>query len=181
MVLFYGGIVVIILGCITSYINAESIHHVGPYGEETIFEWRFFFSSITQYIFHGFILIGFSELLKLLEGLNHRKIQVNIPESTNDEISSTSVPFSNSVGDIPIHESWTVDLKDQEKVNELFSDQAILEISASGCKGYCIVKVQDFDGPLQPELKVVDVRGDVAEEIRNTEVVNKLLASFRNP
>ncbi|WP_156288680.1 hypothetical protein [Oceanobacillus salinisoli] len=175
-ILFYSGLIVIITGVISAYLNANYVSYSGPYGEEEMtFEWRFFFQSATQSIFNGMILIAFSEFIKLLDGWKNKKIQVNMPATPSSD-------YSNALEMKPEEklEAWSISEADQKKIYELYADQAILEITASDWKGYCIVKLQDYDGPLSPNLKVVDVRNASAEEVHHPEIIQKLLSSYRN-
>ncbi|RKQ33957.1 hypothetical protein [Oceanobacillus halophilus] len=176
-ILFFTGIGLIVVGIISAYLNAEYVNYVGPHGEEeTVFEWRFFLSSMTQSIFNGMMLIAFSEFIKYLDALKNKNMQGDTPtQEHHNEHSSLPVTPSEKK-----HEVWTLTENDQEKIYELYANQAILEITASNTKGYCIVKVQDYNGPLDPGLKVVDVRGQAAEEVHHAETVNQLLASYRN-
>jgi hypothetical protein len=54
-----------------------------------------------------------------------------------------------------------------------------LEIIPSQKEGYCIIKLQDKDGPLNPYIKIVDVSGPDAEEVQDEPVRQEIMDWYK--
>ncbi|MFD1849847.1 hypothetical protein [Oceanobacillus bengalensis] len=173
-VMFYGGIFIIIAGVFMAYKDATYVYDNFGGMDEPLFDWRFFFNTLIIPTLIGTMLIGLSEVIKLLDKLlrNVKLLQIAPTKSgqTSIQTETTSTPEA--------QDNWTMNQKDEEKIYDLYSDKAILEIIASTKKGYCIVKTQDMQGPLNPSLKVVDVTGVAAREVHDPVKEQAILASY---
>ncbi|WP_337018265.1 hypothetical protein [Oceanobacillus massiliensis] len=167
--LFYFGIVIMVLGAIQSYLNAQMMEY-DNYGNETAmgFEMRYFLMSLIPYLFNGAVVIALSEIVKLLISLNLKPGEA----SASPGISSATEEETAEIQEI----NWSLSESDEEKIYELYSDKAILEIAPSRMQGYCIVTLHEFNGQLNSYKKVVDIAGTGAKEVHDPVIQKKALA-----
>ncbi|MBP1970564.1 hypothetical protein J2Z83_002685 [Virgibacillus natechei] len=179
-VLLYTGIVFIIAGLFLgiSMIVAHSARlPANMEGEIRIMDMLVGFSnSSLPYIIGGFLLIGASEIIKLLHSIN-RKPGLYKEVATMQQ-SDTGVNIQ-KIEDESRPTDWKLSKTDEEKIYEAFSDKAILEIIASPFEGYCIVKLQEYDGPLDPVIKVVDLNGLNLQEVKDHATKQKILDWYK--
>ncbi|RDW19724.1 hypothetical protein [Oceanobacillus chungangensis] len=163
-ILYYLGITIIIIGTITAIINSYQLsYEMGGYGgEEYKFFWSQFLYLFSSAFFNGLILIGISEVIRLLDSINRKEPPTIITAGEQMKNNEGIQVFSNDKPEV-----WKISAAEEEKIYELYADKAILEITPYITKGYCIVKLQDYDGPLKPFVKVLDLNGIHPEEVQN--------------
>ncbi|MFD1174068.1 hypothetical protein [Oceanobacillus picturae] len=170
-IIFVTGIIVLLAGFYKAWNMARlnQFSDYNPEGTATI-DWDTFFMLAGTSLMYGFILIGIAEVIRLLDGILKKETFTQTPSLTKPT-EQESVVFSQE----EINTGWNLTREDEEKIYELYSDKAILEIRLANLEGYCIVKVQDTSRPLNPEIKVVDVGGFSAKDVQDTEKRNKIL------
>jgi hypothetical protein len=170
-IIFIAGIIVLLAGLYNAW-NMARFEQYTDFGAEVnqTLDWSTFFMLAGTSLMYGFILIGIAEVIRLLDGILKKKI-VTQTTSLTKPTEQESVVFSQE----EINTGWNLTREDEEKIYELYSDKAILEIRLANLEGYCIVKVQDTSRPLNPEIKVVDVGGFSAKDVQDTEKRNKIL------
>ncbi|RDW17570.1 hypothetical protein CWR48_13690 [Oceanobacillus arenosus] len=164
-ILFYLGIVVIIIGIIHSIVNSFQINYMDPYGQEDYkFYWSSFLYLFPTALLYGSISIGISEVIRLLDSINRKELPsiLTVGEKVR---SNESIPMISAEK----QEFWEISDIEEEKIYELFADKAILEITPYIVKGYCVVKLQDYNGPLKPFVRVLDLNGGNPIEVQNTD------------
>ncbi|MGJ9460041.1 hypothetical protein [Oceanobacillus sp. CF4.6] len=170
-ILFYFGIAVIVLGFIQAILNAQMMQYDHNGIERMEFEWRYFLMSFIQHLISGVTIIALSEVIRLLNTLNYNFSTVRMA-------SEDFQPVILEKGrEEPHIDNWTLTESEKVKIHELYSDKAILEIIPSHKKGYCIVTLQDFNGPLKSFQKIVDINDVGAREVHDP-VIKKQLLSF---
>lgn len=178
-VLLYTGIVFIIAGLFLgiSMIVAHSARiPTNMEGQLGIIEvLGSFVSTSLGYLIGGFLLIGASEIIKLLHSIN-RKTDLYKEVAT---MQRSDAGVDNKIEDEDRPTDWKLSKTDEEKIYEAFSDKAILEIIASSFEGYCIVKLQEYDGPLDPVIKVVDLNGLDLQEAKDHATKQKILDWYK--
>ncbi|WP_373895400.1 hypothetical protein ACUL41_13675 [Virgibacillus natechei] len=172
-ILFYVGIGLMVVGVILAYSMANVPSYTGatPTGnEETTMQWPIFFHTAGRAVIAGLLLIGFSEIIKLLHSINSKSGLVKEPVTTagaadnNEEVQPTE---------------WKLSKADEEKIYEAYADKAILEIIPSSFEGYCIVKLQEYDGPLDPVIKVADIGGLNVQEVADAVTRKKVMDWYK--
>ncbi|CDO02908.1 hypothetical protein BN988_01388 [Oceanobacillus picturae] len=170
-ILNVAGFIVFITGIINAWRVSRFEEYSGLDPEGTItMEWSTFFMVSGSAIMNGIILIGIAEVIRLLDGILKKEPVTQSPSITKPTEQESVVPSQEE-----IKTGWNLTREDEEKIYELYSDKAILEIRLANLEGYCIVKVQDTSRPLNPEIKVVDVGGFSAKDVQDTEKRNKIL------
>lgn len=167
-ILFYLGIAVIVIGIIQGFINANQMFYQDSFGnQETRFEWRFFIQMAVQATVDGMVLIGISEVIKLLQNANGKIAGLKL--FNGKEKSNHQTEIINEEVELPT--VWKLSEDDIEKVYKLYSDAAIIELLPSQLEGYCVVKLQKDEGAF---IKVVDVNGFHAQEVQNSDIKKKV-------
>jgi hypothetical protein len=113
------------------------------------------------------VLVGIAEVIRLLHKRQFHPLKV----------AEGEVPANTSLAedsDDPV-KIWTISEADEQKIYELYSDKAILEIIPSQREGYCLIKMQDKDGPLNPYIKIVDVSGIGAREVHDETIRKEIM------
>ncbi|MFA1819773.1 hypothetical protein ACDX78_06185 [Virgibacillus oceani] len=172
IILFVTGITVIIIGVYSAYQNANYDNPVAGDAYSTTMDWHMFFMMLPSYVANGAMLIGLSEVIRLL----HKK---HYHTSKNPE-GKVSANLASATEKENLSESWTISEADEQKMYELYSDQAILEIIPSQKEAYCIVKLQEKDGPLNPYIKIVDVSGFGAREVHDEAIRQEIMNWYKN-
>ncbi|MFD2630130.1 hypothetical protein [Oceanobacillus kapialis] len=169
-ILLVVGIIIILAGLYNAWDMARYDDYSG-YGQSNgSIEWARFFMFAGSSMLYGFVLVGLAEIIRLLHKilLKEPVNQIHTITKTNDSESVvTAQEQANTV--------WELSREDEEKIYDLYSDKAILEIRPANMMGYCIVKVQDKSSPLNPEVKVVDVGGFKAKAVHDTDKRNAIL------
>ncbi len=169
-ILLYLGFATIVIGFIQAIMTAQIMDY-DPYGNETpIFEWRYFLMTFLQSLISGVTIIALAEIIRLLNSLNSNF--QNIQQATSNPQPQ---PIPESSDDRPA-DKWSIDEADQEKIYKLYTDKAILEMIPSYKEGYCIVTLQEFNGPLSSFKKVVDINGNEAREVRDPILISQILS-----
>lgn len=170
-IIFIAGIIVLLAGLYNAWNMARFEDYSGlTPGGTTSVEWSTFFMIAGSSIMNGIVLIGIAEVIRLLDGILKKEPVTQSPSITKPTEQESVVPSQEE-----INTGWNLTREDEEKIYELYSDKAILEIRLANLEGYCIVKVQDTSRPLNPEIKVVDVGGFSAKDVQDTEKRNKIL------
>ncbi|UJL47334.1 hypothetical protein KFZ58_05425 [Virgibacillus sp. NKC19-16] len=171
-ILFYVGIVVMVVGVILAYSMANVTNYGGPAGNrETTIQWPIFFHTAIRAVIAGLLLIGFSEIIKLLHSINSK---TGLVKGT-----TTNTGATDHDKDEEQPTEWKLSKTDEEKIYEAYADKAILEIIPSSFEGYCIVKLQEYDGPLDPVIKVVDIGGLSVQEVAGAVTRKKILDWYK--
>ncbi|WP_164216071.1 hypothetical protein [Virgibacillus sp. YIM 98842] len=171
VILFITGVVIIIVGLYSAYQSANYETPIAGDPYATTMDWHMFFMMLPSSVAYGAALIGISEVIRLLHNQHNDKL-INSAESVS---ANTAQPAD--VEDPA--KVWTISETDEEKIYELYSDKAILEIIPSQKEGYCIIKLQDKDGPLNPYIKIVDVSGPDAEEVQDEPVRQEIMDWYK--
>ncbi|AXI08539.1 hypothetical protein CV093_06555 [Oceanobacillus sp. 143] len=176
-ILFYLGIVVIIIGIVHSIVNSYQLdYEMGGYGgEEYKFFWSTFLYLFPSAFLNGLILIGLSEAIRLLDSINRKEPPTIITAGEQVKNNEGIQVVSNDKPEV-----WEISEAEEEKIYELYADKAILEITPYITKGYCIVKLQDYDGPLKPFVKVLDLNGINPEEVQNLDRRKEIIQWYNN-
>ncbi|GAB3799782.1 hypothetical protein [Virgibacillus kimchii] len=171
IILFVTGIIIIVGGFIMAYNHSNYSGSVNFSGEHAmVFDWFGFFMMMSNPLSYGLVLIGIGEVIRLMHKRFDQTVENQVIKQTGQAIPETNTE----------HESraWTFSEEDEEKVYELYSDKAILEMLPSKKEGYCIVKLQDKEGPLDPHIKVVDVSGFGAREVHDEKIRQEILDEY---
>ncbi len=152
----------------------EEYSGLEPGGTITM-EWSTFFMVFGSSVMNGVVLIGVAEVIRLLHKIYTKE---PIKLTTHSAAKLSSERESVITGNEKINTVWKITREDEEKIYELFSGKAILEIRPANIEGNCVVKVQDTSGPLNPEVKVVDISSFNATEVQDTERRNKILSWY---
>jgi hypothetical protein len=170
IILFVTGIIVVIVGVYTAYQNANYHNPIGSDPYATTMDWPMFFMMLYSPVAFGMLLIGVSEVIRLLH-----KQQFTL--KNNNEFLEKSEPDEDAQNTSDV---WAMSEADEEKIYELYSDKAILEIIPTQKEGYSIIKLQDKDGPLNPYIKVVDVSGFGAKEVHDETTRREIMNWYEN-
>lgn len=165
------GLIVFGIGIYNAYQSAIYENPIAGDPTAATMDWTMFFMMLSGPATFGLMLIGISEVIRLLH-----KQQFTLKNS--NEMPSFSEKKKLAAETEKTSDVWTVIEADEEKIYELYSDQAILEIIPSQKEGYCIIKLQDKNGPLNPYIKVVDVSGHGAREVHDETVRQEILAWY---
>ncbi|PAV29654.1 hypothetical protein CIL05_09785 [Virgibacillus profundi] len=167
-IIFWFGIAVIVIGIIQAYIMASNTFYDDGFGHQEVrIEWRFFFQMAFQYLVDGMIIIGISEVIKLLHNANGKISGLKLFKADNRPEHQSDI-----ANEVPEQSSdWKLEEMDVEKIYELYSDAAIIELLPSQMEGYCVVKLQKDEGAF---IKIVDVGGFSAQEVQNPEIKKKV-------
>ncbi|MEC5425677.1 hypothetical protein QGM71_19595 [Virgibacillus sp. C22-A2] len=175
-ILSYIGVIIIISGLIAGYNMSTYVHYVDGYGnEERFFEWTSFFVLAGGSFLFGVALLGFSEVINLLHIISGR---INSLKLTNENKKPSIYEENHEIEDMVKSKEWTLQESDEQKIYQLFSDKAILEIKPTEVEENCIVRLQDREGPLSPYVTVVDVSGMMASEVQDVELKQHLIAWY---
>ena len=172
IILFVTGVFIIILGIYSAYQNANYENPVASDPYASTMDWHMFFMMLPSSIAYGAALIGLSEVIRILH-----KRHFYISKSAEGIVSANTASAAEEIEDIS--KTWTVGEADEGKLYELYSDKAILEIIPSQKQGYCIIKLQEKDGPLNPYTKIVDVSGGGAREVHNESIRQEIMTWYK--
>jgi hypothetical protein len=170
IILFITGVIIVINGVVGTYISISEFRSIDISGEPaTYIDWTNFFMMASGPLTYGMVLIGVSEIIRILHKhhLHPTKNKVKENPDSADEIENTS-------------ERWAISEAVEEKIYELYSDKAILEIMPSQKEGYCIIKLQDKNGPLNPYIKIADVSGFGAREVHDETIRQEIIIWYEN-
>ncbi|GAA0422691.1 hypothetical protein PD280_22135 [Virgibacillus salarius] len=173
------GIGLMLIGPMFAYyvtFNESSIYEMGE--QENRFMWQSFFTIAGRWFLGGVLLIGVSEVIRLLVSINNhiyndRKQTREKGKRMTDDESGYSQTTEREQTDM--QEEWNLRPADEEKIYRIFNNEAILEMRLAPIKGYCVVKLQDKDSPINPYVKVIEVTETVAKEVRNAEIRKRVL------
>ncbi len=167
VILFITGVIIIIVGIYSAYQSANYENPIAGDPYASTMDWHMFFMMLPGSVAYGAALIGLSEVIRLLHNQHIHKL-INSEKS----VSANSAPAPDEEESVKI---WALSEAEEIKVYELYSDKAILEIIPSYKEGYCIIKLQDKEGPLNPYIKIVDVSGPAAEEVQDEPVIQEIM------
>ncbi|RLL43708.1 hypothetical protein D8M04_12350 [Oceanobacillus piezotolerans] len=169
----------IVFGTYTAYREANYMlpYHQG--GMNPPFEWTYFLQTMFYTTRDGVIIIALSEVIKQVDKLA-KKLGSFGTTQCPPETSQVQVQKTNTAPVESISEPWELTEKDEEKIYDLYAGKAILEITPSPEKGYCKVKVQDYEGPLNTDIKVVSVNDPAAKEVHDPQRVEAILNYGKN-
>ncbi|MBR7796350.1 MULTISPECIES: hypothetical protein [Virgibacillus] len=173
------GIGLMLIGPMFAYyvtFNESSLYEMGE--QENRFMWQSFFTIAGRWFLGGVLLIGVSEVIRLLVSINNhiyndRKQTREKGKRMTDDESGYSQTTEREQTDM--QEEWNLRPADEEKIYHIFNNEAILEMRPAPIKGYCVVKLQDKDSPINPYVKVIEVTETVAKEVRNAEIRKRVL------
>ena len=174
-ILFWTGIAVLVVGLYPAIKNALMTEY-DPFGDETgvTLYFEFFLQIYMDTFLKGIILIGLSELINQLSILIGKQ-QVQAAGAVADVLSG-----SKQAAEVPpdLNRKKSVGKQEKEMIHDLYKDHAILEIHPTHLADYFVVRLQDYQGPPQSYLKVVETNGFHAEEVKDTQLAEEIIAAY---
>ncbi|WP_164669881.1 hypothetical protein [Virgibacillus doumboii] len=161
-ILFNIGVAEIAVGIITGLILGNQ----DPY---SVMNWSLFLAWAIGGFIGGMLLIGFSEVIRLLHTINQKISPVKSDEILNKPSNETGIA-DKSV-------SWVLDDADKEKIRKAYQNETIVEMIPSPMEGYCLVELKGSQGYY---VKVVDIAGFGAEEIQDPEIKHKIIKWYND-
>lgn len=174
-ILFWTGIAVLVVGLYPAIKHALMMVY-DPFGAETgvTLYFEFFLQIYMDTFLKGMILIGLSELIRQLSILIAKQ-QVQAAGTVADAISGSKQAAEMQPDLI---RKRSVGKQEKELIHDLYMDHAILEIHPTHLADYYVVRLQDYQGPPQSYLRVVETNGFHIEEVKDPELAEEIIAAY---
>ena len=177
-ILLFSGIVLLLAGIYPSIKLAFIYDHTYDYTYQTeepprLFDMSYFLQGYLSFFMYGMVLIWFSEMIRLLENLLRRQPAGAVERSGENSLDPA---LERETDSNPVLQQ-TVSKEAEGKIHDLYASKAILEIHASHVNGYFIVRLQEYQGPPQSYLRVVDTNGYKAEEVKDKKLADEIIAA----
>lgn len=172
-ILYYIGIFIIGISFIIGIVNGNVVSEFDDFFYESSFSWGTFFTTVLIGLISGMVVIGLSEIIKLLHSIN-----VKMGENGNQDGESLySVESSANGAKREKSKTWVLDGTDREMAleMELLQGAELIDIIPTPFVRYGVVVVKRDEVTLE---RVVDFGGFRAEEIDDKELINKVLAWY---